>query len=255
MKPLVSAQNLSYAIQGKTLVKDVSLSVSLGEVVTIIGPNGAGKSTLLKLLLGLLVPTKGSIEKSRALRVGYMPQRLKLNPQMPLTVDRFLALARHKPQSIDETLAKTGVQALRHTEMQSLSGGELQRVLLARALFSQPQLLVLDEPVQGVDVNGQSQLYQLITDLRDELNCGVLMVSHDLHLVMAGTDHVVCINQHVCCDGHPEKITNDPAYIELFGDHVGQFASDHVGQFATYSHHHNHRHNLHGDVVEDDCQH
>jgi len=131
--------------------------------------------------------------------------------------------------------------------MQSLSGGELQRVLLARALFSQPQLLVLDEPVQGVDVNGQSQLYQLITDLRDELNCGVLMVSHDLHLVMAGTDHVVCINQHVCCDGHPEKITNDPAYIELFGDHVGQF--------ATYSHHHNHRHNLHGDVVEDDCQH
>ena len=247
MKPLINAQNLSFSVQGKTLVKDVSLSVSLGEVVTIIGPNGAGKSTLLKLLLGLLVPTTGTVEKSSALRVGYMPQRLQLNPQMPLTVDRFLALARHKPQSIDAVLAKTGVQALRFAEMQSLSGGELQRVLLARALFSQPQLLVLDEPVQGVDVNGQSQLYQLITDLRDELNCGVLMVSHDLHLVMAGTDHVVCINQHVCCDGHPEKITNDPAYIELFGDHVGQF--------ATYSHHHNHRHNLHGDVVEDDCQH
>jgi len=237
MKPLINAQNLSFSVQGKTLVKDVSLSVSLGEVVTIIGPNGAGKSTLLKLLLGLLVPTAGTVEKSSTLRVGYMPQRLQLNPQMPLTVDRFLALARHKPQSIDAVLAKTGVQALRFAEMQSLSGGELQRVLLARALFSQPQLLVLDEPVQGVDVNGQSQLYQLITDLRDELNCGVLMVSHDLHLVMAGTDHVVCINQHVCCDGHPEKI------------------SDHVGQFATYSHHHNHRHNLHGDVVEDDCQH
>jgi len=238
-------------------LQDISLSVSKGEIVTIIGPNGAGKTSLLNILLGLRPPTRGQVTLTKGLVVGYMPQRLQLNPQLPLTVWRFLSLVDRCAISIDSALAKTDVSELKHASMHDLSGGELQRVLLSRAILRKPDLLVLDEPVQGVDVVGQSQLYQLISQLRDELQCGVLMVSHDLHIVMAATDHVICLNQHVCCHGHPNSVSSHPAYLELFGRTTD-------ANVAIYTHHHNHSHshshshNSNGDVVNeaaDSCSH
>ncbi|MGH1485536.1 MAG: zinc ABC transporter ATP-binding protein ZnuC [Cellvibrionaceae bacterium] len=249
--PLISARDISLKDGDRTLLQQISLSIHSGEIITLIGPNGAGKTTLLNILLGLRKPTSGSVNRLDKLRIGYMPQRLQLNPQLPLNVERFLALAHDASPikgsaqlSIDTALERTGVSHLKKSEMQNLSGGELQRVLLARALLRKPQLLVLDEPVQGVDVSGQNKLYQLINDLRKELNCGVLMVSHDLHLVMAATDHVICLNQHICCHGHPESVSNHPAYLELFGHSASNL--------ATYTHHHDHSHNLHGEVVKED---
>jgi zinc transport system ATP-binding protein len=242
-EPLLSASHISLEDKGKVLLHDIHLRIDAGDILTLIGPNGAGKTTLLNILLGLRRPSSGSVTRLPNLRTGYMPQRLQLNPQLPLTVSRFLALVDGSLLSIDKALSRTGVVHLQQTDMSKLSGGEIQRVLLARALLRKPQLLVLDEPVQGVDIKGQNQLYQLITDLRDELGCGVLMVSHDLHLVMAATDHVICLNQHVCCHGHPESVSNHPAYLELFGNTAINL--------ATYTHHHDHDHNLHGEVVAD----
>ncbi len=246
---LITADNISLIHGDKVLLQDINITISAGEIVTLIGPNGAGKTTLLNILLGLSSPTAGTIKRNKDCRIGYMPQRLQLNPQLPLTVDRFLSLVnstlssvQSSTISIDKALTRTGVNHLQKTDMNNLSGGEIQRVLLARALLRQPQLLVLDEPVQGVDINGQNQLYQLISDIRDELNCGVLMVSHDLHLVMAATDHVICLNQHICCHGHPESVSSHPAYLELFGDTSSNL--------ATYTHHHDHKHDLHGKVVK-----
>lgn len=250
---LIEAKNIFLVEGDKTLLHDITLSISQGEIVTVIGPNGAGKTTLLNILLGLRKPSEGSIVRKADLRIGYMPQRLQLNPQLPLSVSRFLSLAnlsnlnKVTPLNIDSALERTGVSHIKHSAMMSLSGGEIQRVLLARALLRQPQLLVLDEPVQGVDVGGQNQLYDLIRELRDDLNCGVIMVSHDLHLVMAATDHVICLNQHICCHGHPQNVSNDPAYLELFGSVATNF--------ATYSHHHDHKHDLHGEVLDDSHSH
>jgi len=263
-KTLIRATNISLKDGEKTLLHDISLSISAGEIITIIGPNGAGKTTLLNILLGLRKSSSGEVKRLSQLRIGYMPQRLQLNPQLPLTVERFLALATissptvtdkkdSAPPSIDSALKRTGVAHLKQYDMNNLSGGEIQRVLLSRALLREPQLLVLDEPVQGVDIGGQNQLYQLIRELRNELNCGVLMVSHDLHLVMAATDHVICLNQHICCHGHPESVSNHPAYLELFG-HAAT-------NLATYTHHHDHDHDLHGEVLNcsepdhSDCHH
>lgn len=245
---LIQARDIVLKDGDKVLLHNISLSIKAGEIITLIGPNGAGKTTLLNILLGLRQPSSGKVERAKDLRIGYMPQRLQLNPQLPLSVERFLSLANItslksiSPLSIDTALARTGVAHLKKNDMTNLSGGEMQRVLLARALLRQPQLLVLDEPVQGVDVGGQSQLYQLIRELRNEMNCGVLMVSHDLHLVMAATDHVICLNQHICCHGHPESVSNHPAYLELFG-HTAD-------NLATYTHHHDHDHDLHGEVLD-----
>jgi zinc transport system ATP-binding protein len=241
--PLLEAINVTLRDGNKLLLDNISLTINPGQIITVIGPNGAGKTSLLNVLLGLKSPSSGKVISQSDLRIGYMPQRLLLNPLLPLNVHRFLKLVHHSLVGIENALERTGVSHLLTTDMQSLSGGELQRVLLARALLRKPQLLVLDEPVQGVDVGGQSQLYQLISQLRNELGCGVLMVSHDLHLVMAATDHVICLNQHVCCHGHPEKISSHPEYISLFGETATQF--------ATYTHHHDHNHNLHGEVVHD----
>jgi zinc transport system ATP-binding protein len=263
-KTLISASNISLKDGNKTLLHDISLSIYAGEIITIIGPNGAGKTTLLNILLGLRKASSGEVKRINNLRIGYMPQRLQLNPQLPLTVERFLALVNVASPSttntkdstlptIDSALKRTGVAHLKQSDMNNLSGGEIQRVLLSRALLREPQLLVLDEPVQGVDIGGQNQLYQLINELRNELNCGVLMVSHDLHLVMAATDHVICLNQHICCHGHPESVSNHPAYLELFG-HAAT-------NLATYTHHHDHDHDLHGEVLNctepnhSDCHH
>jgi zinc transport system ATP-binding protein len=218
--------------------------------VTLIGPNGAGKTSLVKIVLGLVPPTSGEIERLEGIRIGYMPQRLQVDQSMPVSVSRFLSLgANARADRIDDALKEVGASVLKDSQLFALSGGELQRVLLARALIQEPQLLVLDEPAQGVDVNGQAELYRLIADIRDRHGCGILLVSHDLHLVMSATDEVICLNQHVCCHGHPEQVSNDPAYLELFGKKDAE-------TLAVYTHHHNHSHDLAGDVVDaDDCGH
>jgi zinc transport system ATP-binding protein len=217
----------------KTILEDVSLNLLPGKIMTLIGPNGAGKTTLLKVLLNLISITKGSLIRKPGLKIGYMPQKLELNPTLPMTVERLLSLGSPLRTSkiqplIDSCLKEVGALALKHTRLTVLSGGEMQRVMLARALLIEPDLLVLDEPMQGVDVLGQEELYQLIAKIRTAHGCAILLVSHDLHLVMAASDEVVCLNTHVCCSGHPDQVTAHPDYQELFD--------------APYKHEHDHRH-------------
>lgn len=233
---ILKAQDLSLTFRQKKVLDNISLSITRGQIITLIGPNGCGKSTLTKVLLGLTRPDRGQVSRQRNLRIGYMPQSLPLDERMPLTVAGFLRLTRRSTsEQIDYWLNRLNISSLKDQSVHNLSGGEWQRVLLARALLVKPELLVLDEPVQGVDVQGQLELYQLIPALRDELGCAVLMVSHDLHLVMAATDEVICLNGHVCCSGHPESVSADPAYLELFGRRLD-------GGIAYYTHHHDHEH-------------
>ncbi len=235
-QPLLEVNSASLKIGNSLLLEEISLTIKPGEILTIIGPNGAGKTTLLRVALGLLSPTKGSVKRSHDLTIGYMPQKLHLDPTFPLTVKKLLALACKKTAtSILPLLQEVGAAHVINAEMQHLSGGELQRVMLARALVKQPNLLVLDEPVQGVDVHGQIELYNLISNIRNQRNCAVLMVSHDLHLVMAATDQVLCLNRHICCSGTPASVTNDPAFTELFGATA-------VEAMALYVHDPNHHH-------------
>lgn len=240
---LIQLQDVGVAFSGQPVLQQVQLALRAGEIVTLIGPNGAGKTTLVRTVLGLLKPDSGTVRRKPRLRIGYMPQKLHVDATLPLSVLRFLRLV----PGVDRTaaqaaLSEVGAEQVIDSPLQSISGGELQRVLLARALLREPELLVLDEPVQGVDVAGQAELYRLITQLRDRHGCGVLMVSHDLHLVMSATDQVVCLNRHVCCSGHPEQVSNDPAFVELFGQDAKSL--------AIYHHHHDHSHDLHGEVVE-----
>lgn len=244
---LIEAREVTVAFNGREVLKGVSARVRPREVVTLIGPNGAGKTTLVRAMLGLLPPDSGRVTRRPGLRIGYMPQRLSLDPTLPLTVQRFLALAvpkgRDKSQAhLQAALDEVGAGHVLVSPLQGVSGGELQRILLARALLRNPDLLVLDEPVQGVDVTGQAELYRLIGTIRDRRGVGILMVSHDLHLVMAATDTVVCLNGHICCAGHPEAVSAHPEYIALFGARAAQ-------SLAIYHHHHNHRHTEEGDVV------
>jgi len=211
---LIRLEHVAVTLAGQNVLENIQLSVNPGEIVTLIGPNGAGKTTLVRSVLGLLKPTSGSVWRRPKLRVGYMPQKLHVDATLPLSVLRFLRLV----PGVDRARAlaalnEVGAEKVIDSPLQGISGGEMQRVLLARALLREPELLVLDEPVQGVDVAGQAELYSLITRLRDRHGCGVLMVSHDLHLVMSTTDQVVCLNRHVCCSGHPEQVSNDPAFV------------------------------------------
>ncbi|MBD3641247.1 MAG: zinc ABC transporter ATP-binding protein ZnuC [Marinobacter sp.] len=240
--PLVTLDNLTVRFDDRPAVDRVNLSVHRGDIITIIGPNGAGKTTLIKALLGLQPVTSGKVQRATGLVIGYVPQNLQMEATLPLSVKRFMALSGRRRSECLKALARTGIEHLANASVHHLSGGEKQRLLLARALARKPDLLVLDEPAQGVDINGQAALYDLIRELRDELRCGVLMISHDLHLVMAATDKVICLNQHVCCSGFPADISHDPAFIDTFGRSVAE-------SVAVYHHHHNHRHNLHGDVV------
>ncbi|AYH08109.1 zinc ABC transporter ATP-binding protein ZnuC [Pectobacterium parmentieri] len=243
MSTLVSLNNISVTFGSRKVLSDISLTLQEGRILTLLGPNGAGKSTLVRVVLGLLSPTAGSLVRDPALRIGYVPQKLHLDTTLPLTVSRFMQLRPGvKKQDILPALKRVQAAHLLEHPMQKLSGGETQRVLLARALLNQPQLLVLDEPTQGVDVNGQLALYDLINQLRQEFHCGVLMVSHDLHLVMAKTDEVLCLNQHVCCSGTPEVVSLHPEFLAMFG-HRG------TEQLAIYRHHHNHRHDLQGRII------
>lgn len=243
MSSLIALENISVSFGQRRVLSDVSLSLQPGRILTLLGPNGAGKSTLVRVVLGLIAPTSGTLLRPVQLRIGYVPQKIHLDVTLPLTVARFMRL-RPGVKSDDILPALKRVQAAHLLEypLQKLSGGEMQRVLLARALLNQPQLLVLDEPTQGVDVNGQVALYDLIDQLRRELNCGVLMVSHDLHLVMAKTDEVLCLNHHICCSGTPEAVSRHPEFISMFGQRGAE-------QLAIYRHHHNHRHDLQGRII------
>lgn len=239
---LLTVEGLSLALGGRSILEAVNLHVSAGEIVTLIGPNGAGKSTLVRTVLGLMRPDRGRIQFQAGLRIGYMPQRLALDHSLPLTVQRFITLgARAARSRVQALLAEVGAPQILDAPIQAISGGECQRMLLARALLREPDLLVLDEPIQGVDLNGQYELYDLISKLRRERGCGILMISHELHLVMANTDRVICLNRHVCCSGRPDQVASDPAYHELFGLDIAK-------RLAVYQHHHNHHHDLHGNV-------
>ncbi len=240
--PLVTLDAIDVEFSGQNVLQNIHLRLYPNSITTIVGPNGGGKSTLLKVLLKLLSPTKGKVTHQKGLKIGYVPQKLHLDPSMPITVQKFLSLKPNTAKtSITEALQLFSITHLAENSMQKLSGGELQRVLLARAILNKPQLLVLDEPMQGVDITGQTELYQLLNKTRAWLNCAILMVSHDLNIVMANTDEVLCINRHICCAGTPEIVSTDPSFIHLFGD---QFAKN----VAFYAHRHNHHHDLHGDV-------
>lgn len=241
---LLALRSIEKHFLDKNILEQISLSIEEGQIVTLIGPNGAGKTTLVRIALGLLSPDAGTVYHRPGLRIGYMPQRVHVEPTLPITVDRFLQLANHRDRELmSSTLEDLKIGHLGQQQLAGISGGELQRVLLARALLREPELLVLDEPAQGVDLAGQAELYRLISEISDRQGCGVLMISHDLHLVMSSTDEVICLNHHICCHGKPEHVSTDPAYLSLFG---ASAASD----LAVYTHHHDHDHGIGGDVEE-----
>lgn len=244
---LIRAKGLGVRRSGRDLLIDADLTLEAGKIVTLVGPNGAGKTTLVRTILGLMKPDRGTLHRRPGLRIGYMPQKLHIDASLPLSVTRFLTLGGTPRLPLAEVLALTGTAHLAGARLQSLSGGETQRVLLARALLRDPDLLVLDEPVQGVDIRGQAELYELINTIRLRQGCGVLLVSHDLHLVMANTDTVICLNQHICCQGRPEEVTTDPAYLELFGDTLAP-------QVAIYTHRHDHHHDTCGNIIPEDSR-
>lgn len=234
--PLLSLSSAGLYRSGRWIVRDVDLAVEPGEIVTLIGPNGSGKTTTVKMALGLVAPDEGKADKRESLVVGYVPQRISIDWTLPLSVERFMSLTGAvKASEIDQAMASTGIEHLRREQVRSLSGGEFQRVLLARAIARKPELLVLDEPVQGIDFSGEIALYELIKTIRDQLGCGVLLVSHDLHVVMAATDRVICLNGHVCCSGTPTDVASSDAYRHLFGPRA---AATH----AVYEHSHDHTH-------------
>lgn len=234
--PLVAMRNAGLRRGGRWLVRGVDLDIRRGEIVTLIGPNGSGKSTTAKLAIGVHRPDEGLVERAQGLRIGYVPQKLSVDWTLPLTVARLMTLTGRQPdEAVGAALAAVGISHLASAEVQHLSGGEFQRALLARAIIRKPDLLVLDEPVQGVDFTGELALYQLIGRIRDETGCAILMISHDLHVVMAGTDTVLCLNGHVCCRGTPELVAASSQYVELFGTRSAE-------ALAFYRHRHDHTH-------------
>lgn len=231
---LVSGREISVRHGDRAILDDVDIAVHRDEIVTLIGPNGSGKTTLIRVLLGLRKPTAGRLQREDGIVIGYVPQHLQIDRTLPLTVRQFLLLGRRAPtERLRQALLEVGVPNLLTAPFHLLSGGEVRRVMLARALLRDPDLLVLDEPMANVDVAGQTELYALIQTIRRRRRCGVLLVSHDLHLVMAATDRVLCLNGHVCCSGRPDDVSQHPEYLALFGSKVG-------GSLAVYTHHHGH---------------
>ena len=238
---LVKLNNAGFKQNDKWLVEGVSLTVEKGKIVTLIGPNGSGKSTTAKIALGIYKNIEGSVEKYTN-KVGYVPQKISIDWTLPLRVYDFMLLTENiKEEAIDEALTLTGVIHLKNKNLGNLSGGEFQRVLIARAISKKPELLVLDEPVQGVDYTGEIALYELIKRISDSLHCGILLISHDLHTVMTATDHVVCLNGHVCCSGSPMDVAKNNEYKSLFGEQASQILS-------VYEHKHDHVHSDEGEI-------
>jgi zinc transport system ATP-binding protein len=233
---LITLNNISLSHNGKNVLDDVSFKLHEGEFITLIGPNGAGKSSLIKVLLGVIKQDSGDITYTDNIRLGYTPQTFSANPFIPISVKDFLTLN----QKLDsefmlKTFELTGIKDLLKSPLKNLSGGELQKVLLTRALLNKPNVLILDEPAQNLDVDGQMQLYKLIQDIHQQKNCAVLMVSHDLHRVMKESTQVLCLYHHICCEGLPESILKDEKFNDLFADQINDL-------MATYEHHHNHHH-------------
>ncbi len=240
---LLGIQNLSINFNEHAILKNISFEIYQKQIITIIGPNGAGKSTLLKSILGFIQPATGSITKNPKLKIGYVPQRIVFPEQIPLTVLKFLTLNNKTKTLFNEKLnAKLNIEHLLPKSIHKLSGGELQRILLAKALSNNPNLLILDEPTQSIDLNGQAEFYKLCSYLQQQLNCAILMASHDLHIVMSGTNSVICLNKHICCHGLPAMVSKSPEFIRLFGDNMTKL--------AFYPHHHDHQHTLDGGVIK-----
>ena len=238
---LVKLNEVGFQQNKKWLVKGVSLKVERGKIVTLIGPNGSGKSTTAKIALGIYKNIEGQVEKFTN-NIGYVPQKISIDWTLPLRVKDFMLLTDNlKDDALDEALTLTGVKHLKDKNLGNLSGGEFQRVLLARAISKKPELLVLDEPVQGVDFTGEIALYELIKKISEKLNCGILLISHDLHTVMTATDHVVCLNGHVCCSGSPKDVARNNEYKALFGEQASQTLS-------VYEHKHDHEHSNDGEI-------
>lgn len=239
---LISARGLAMKRGSRDVLWNIDLDVHRGEIVTVIGPNGAGKTTLVRLLLGIERPTRGRIEKLPSTRIGYVPQRFDVDSTIPMTVASFLALgANVTMDEIKRALEETGAARTLDQQLSRLSGGETQRVLIARALLRRPDLLILDEPASGVDFTGEADLYDMIGRLRERHNLGVLLVSHDLHVVMAKSDRVICLNGHVCCSGKPEDVSQHASYVRIFGPHAAT-------ALGVYRHHHDHQHGLTGET-------
>lgn len=236
---LATLENVSVAFNGKEVLSGVSLSLDRGEIVTLVGPNGSGKTTLLRTIIGSVLPASGKVTRAPGLRIGYVPQRLHIDRAMPMTVARFLSLPHRASKDAAKTaLEHAGAGHIAGAQMADLSGGQFQRALLARALLVRPDLLILDEATQGLDHPGSAAFYRQIEDVRRDLGCAVLMVSHELHVVMAASDRVICLNGHVCCEGHPEQVATAPEYRALFGTGTG-------GAMALYRHEHDHHHHGH----------
>ena len=233
---LIKISNLEVKYGSKFVLKNMNLSLKAGEIVTIVGPNGSGKTTLFKAIIGTVPISKGTIEVKPNLRIGYVPQQLKIDQTLPITVERFLKLSNiNFEKSLDKTELILGSKDLLDVQISSLSGGEMQRVLLARALINDPQVLLLDEATRGLDQPGVAAFYRKIENIRKSTNCAILMISHDLHVVMSSSDRVICVNGHICCQGTPEIVATSPEYQALFGGDVD-------GTFALYRHHHDHKH-------------
>lgn len=238
---LISAHGLWFRRGGRDIISNVDLDVRPGEIVTLIGPNGAGKTTLVRLVLGIEKPDRGLIVRPTSTRIGYVPQRFEVDSAIPMTVEGFLALGGSASSAdIAKALDEVGAGRTRRQQLSKLSGGETQRVLIARALLRQPNLLILDEPASGVDFTGEAELYELVAKLRDERHLGVLLISHDLHVVMARSDRVICLNGHVCCSGEPEHVSQHTEYARIFG-------SQGAAALSVYRHHHDHAHDLAGE--------
>ncbi len=233
---LIELSDLSVRFGAQTILSHVNLTLTPGEIVTIVGPNGSGKSSLLRVIIGALRPSAGSVRRQEGVRIGYVPQKLHIDPTLPMTVRRFLSLpSRVSDKVVGDALEQAGAGHLESHQMADLSGGQFQRVLLARALLSDPQVLILDEATQGLDQPGSAAFYRQIEEVRDRLGCAVVMVSHELHVVMASSDRVICLNGHICCEGAPEHVASAPEYRALFG-------SGTQGALALYRHEHNHSH-------------
>ena len=236
---LIDARHIEFGHGGQRVLQGVSLALEPGEIVTIVGPNGSGKSTLLRVLIGALKPQKGKVTRQSGLRIGYVPQKLHIDPTLPITVKRFLNLPEAVGKdAVADALHTAGVPGVGDKQMSQLSGGQFQRVLLARAILSKPHVLMLDEATQGLDQPGSAAFYRQIDAVRRDLGCAVLMVSHELHVVMSASDRVICLNGHICCEGTPETVSAAPAYRELFGTGTG-------GALALYRHDHDHDHHHH----------